>query len=99
MTGGPAEVDLLHAGIGTIIWATGYRRSYPWLHVPGLGDDGDIMHLNGTTASPGLHVAGMRWQTRRSSSFLDGARHDAALVVSQVLKDLHGPPASSRSAA
>ena len=61
MTGGPAEVDLLHAGIGTIIWATGYRRSYPWLHVPVLGDHGDIRHVNGTTASPSLHVAGMRW--------------------------------------
>ena len=99
VTGGPAEVDLLHAGIGTIIWATGYRRSYPWLHVPVLGDDGDIRHVNGTTASPGLHVAGMRWQTRRSSSFLDGVRHDAAMVVSQVLNDLRSPLASSRSAA
>ena len=99
MTGRPAELDLLHAGIGTIIWATGYRRSYPWLHVPVLDDDGDIRHLNGTTVSPGLHVAGMRWQTRRSSSFLDGVRHDAAMVVSQVLKDLRGPLASSRSAA
>jgi putative flavoprotein involved in K+ transport len=99
VTGGPAELDLLHAGIGTIIWATGYRRSYPWLHVPVLDDHGAIRHVSGTTASPGLHVAGMRWQTRRSSSFLDGVRHDAAMVVSQVLNDLHGSLASSRSAA
>jgi putative flavoprotein involved in K+ transport len=28
VTAGPAELDLLHAGIGTIIWATGYQRSY-----------------------------------------------------------------------
>ena len=95
VTGGPAELDLLHAGIGTIIWATGYRRSYPWLHVPVLDDHGDIRHLNGTTASPGLHVAGMRWQTRRSSSFLDGVRHDAAMVVSKVLNDLRGPLAAA----
>ena len=26
MTGGPAELDLLHAGIGTIIWATGASK-------------------------------------------------------------------------
>ena len=38
VTGRLAELDLLHAGIGTIIWATGYRRSYPWLHVPVLDD-------------------------------------------------------------
>jgi putative flavoprotein involved in K+ transport len=99
VTGCLAELDLLRAGIRTIIWATGYRRSYPWLHVPVLDKDGDIRHLNGTTAAPGLHVVGMRWQTRRSSSFLDGVRHDAILVVTKVLADLRGPLASGRSAA
>jgi len=79
--------------------ATGFRRSYPWLHVPVLDDDGDIRHLNGNTASPGLHVIGMRWQTRRSSTFLDGVRHDAAIVVAKVLKDLHGQRTRVGSAA
>ncbi len=91
VTGSTAELDLLRAGIRTVIWATGYRRSYPWLRVRVLDKDGDIRHVNGTTASPGLHVVGIRWQTRRSSSFLDGVRHDAALVVSRVLEDLRGP--------
>jgi putative flavoprotein involved in K+ transport len=97
--GGLAELDLLRAGYRSIIWATGFRRSYPWLHVPVLDDDGDIRHLNGITASPGLHVVGMRWQTRRSSTFLDGVRHDAAIVVAKVLEDLHGRRMRVRSAA
>ena len=97
--GGPAELDLLRAGYRSIIWATGFRRSYPWLHVPVLDDDGDIRHLNGNTASPGLHVVGMRWQTRRSSTLLDGVRHDAALVVAKVLEDLHGQRSTAGSAA
>jgi putative flavoprotein involved in K+ transport len=67
--------------------------------VPVLDDDGDIRHLNGITASPGLHVVGMRWQTRRSSTFLDGVRHDAAIVVAKVLEDLHGRRMRVRSAA
>ena len=62
-------------------------------------DDGDIRHRNGSTTSPGLHVIGMRWQTRRSSTFLDGVRRDAAIVVAKVLKDLHGRRASVGSAA
>ena len=99
MTGSLAEVDLARAGIRVIIWATGYRRSYPWLHVPVLDEAGDVRHVNGTTASPGLHVVGMRWQTRRSSTFLDGVRHDAAMVVSKILADLHRPATSVRSAA
>src|SRR5207253_7005354 len=31
---GPRSVDLREHGISTIVWATGYRREYPWLHVP-----------------------------------------------------------------
>jgi putative flavoprotein involved in K+ transport len=37
------------------------------------------------TAAPGLVVVGQRWQTRRSSTFLDGVRHDARLVVDHLL--------------
>jgi hypothetical protein len=69
--------------------ATGTNSAEPEGAVRAHGD-GDIRHLNGITASPGLHVAGMRWQTRRSSTFLDGTRHDAAIVVAQVIGDLHG---------
>jgi putative flavoprotein involved in K+ transport len=99
VTGSLAEVDLVRAGIRVIIWATGYRRAYPWLHVPVLDEAGDVRHVNGTTASPGLHVVGRRWQTRRSSTFLDGVRHDAAMVVSKILADLGAPATSVRSAA
>ena len=82
------ELDLAAAGFGAVLWATGYRRAYPWLHVPVLDAAGEIRHVRGHTAAPGLHVVGMRRQTRRSSTFLDGVRHDAALVVDAVLAEL-----------
>ncbi|NYJ08392.1 flavin-containing monooxygenase [Petropleomorpha daqingensis] len=82
------ELDLAAAGFGTVLWATGYRRDYPWLHVPVLDAAGEIRHVRGDTPAPGLHVVGMRRQTRRSSTFLDGVRHDAALVVDAVLAEL-----------
>jgi putative flavoprotein involved in K+ transport len=82
------ELDLAAAGFGTVLWATGYRRAYPWLHVPVLDAAGEIRHVRGHTPAPGLHVVGMRRQTRRSSTFLDGVRHDAALVVDAVLGEL-----------
>ncbi|HEY6744881.1 MAG TPA: NAD(P)/FAD-dependent oxidoreductase [Mycobacteriales bacterium] len=85
---GPAEVDLRAAGIETVVWATGYRRAYPWLHVPVLDSAGEIRHARGATAAPGLYVLGMRGQSRRNSSFLDGVRHDAATVATRVLADL-----------
>ena len=72
-------------GIRAVIWATGYRRAYPWLHVPVLNAAGEIRHSAGRTPAPGLLVIGMRSQTRRSSTFLDGVRHDAALVVNHLI--------------
>ena len=38
------------AGIRTVIWATGYRRRYPWLQVPVLDAAGEIRHTAGRTA-------------------------------------------------
>ena len=73
-------------GIRSVIWATGYRRTYPWLHVPVLDRDGEIRQINGRTADPGLFVIGLPNQTRRSSTFLDGVRFDADLVVDGLLE-------------
>jgi putative flavoprotein involved in K+ transport len=67
--------------VRSVVWATGYRRAYPWLHVPVLGRDGDVVQRRGVTPAPGLYVAGMRFQHRRGSAFLDGVRHDARDVV------------------
>lgn len=96
--GAPARLDLAAAGIRTVVWATGYHRAYPWLHVPVLDDAGEIRHVAGTTAAPGLHVMGMRRQTRRTSTFLDGVRHDAALVVDRILADLRAARPEERAA-
>ena len=30
----PRTIDLNASGVSTVLWATGYRRAYPWLHVP-----------------------------------------------------------------
>ena len=84
----PTELDLRAAGIRTVLWATGYRREYPWLHVPVLDAAGEIRQTAGATPAPGLYVVGTRRQTRRNSTFLDGVRHDAALVATRVLADV-----------
>jgi putative flavoprotein involved in K+ transport len=79
------DVDLHRAGIGTILVATGYRPDYPWLRLPIIGPDGQIEQERGITAAPGVYVAGQRFQYRRDSGFIDGARHDAAAVVRHLL--------------
>jgi putative flavoprotein involved in K+ transport len=77
-------MDLRSAGITAVVWATGFRPSYPWLAVPALDPDGRIRHRRGVTAVPGLYAIGLRFQSRRNSTFIDGARHDAAYLVDHI---------------
>jgi putative flavoprotein involved in K+ transport len=79
-----SRLDLQRAGITSVMWATGYRPRYPWLAAPALDDRGRIRHRRGVTAVPGLYAIGLRFQHRRSSTFVDGARHDAAYLAEHI---------------
>jgi putative flavoprotein involved in K+ transport len=84
---GPSTVDLRRAGISSVVWATGYRPWYPWLKVPVLDAGGRIRHRRGVTEVPGLYAIGLRFQYRRSSTFVDGARHDAGYLADAIAAD------------
>jgi putative flavoprotein involved in K+ transport len=78
-------LDLAAEGISTIVWATGYRRHFPWLRIPEvIGDDGGVNHDRGRTVVPGLFVLGMRWQSRMTSHQIGGVGADAAFVAAQI---------------
>jgi putative flavoprotein involved in K+ transport len=73
----PAAIDLRKEGIRSVVWATGFRRLYPWLKVPVLDARGEIRHDGGVTPAPGLYVIGLYFLRRRKSSFIDGVGGDA----------------------
>ena len=79
-------LDLRARGIRAIVWATGFRRSYPWLEVPVLDSRGEIRHRGGITPVPGLHVLGMHFQRRRKSAFIDGVGDDARVLAEHVVR-------------
>ena len=81
---GRRTVDLRSAGIRTVVWATGFRRAYPWLKVPVFDENGDIRHRFGVTPVAGLYVLGMHFQRRRKSAFIDGVGEDAAFVARRI---------------
>lgn len=82
------RLDLRAAGIRTVVWATGYRRAYPWLCVPVLDGEGEIRNTGGVTAAPGLFVLGLPFMRRRSSTFIDGVGRDAEELVPHVVRHL-----------
>ena len=83
---GPVELDLRRAGIGTVIWATGYQSDYPWLRVPVLDRHGEIAHHRGVTNVPGLYVLGLKFLYRRNSTFVDGVGSDARFVAAHLIR-------------
>jgi putative flavoprotein involved in K+ transport len=80
----PDNLDLKDERIKTVIWATGYRRAYPWLRVPIFDARGEITHKGGTTPAVGLYVLGLNFQRRRNSSFIDGVGADAWVIAEQI---------------
>jgi putative flavoprotein involved in K+ transport len=77
----PDAIDLRAERINTIVWATGYRRRYPWLPEAALDARGEIRQRHGIGAMPGLYAVGLRFQRRRSSNFIGGVGADARYVV------------------
>jgi len=77
-------LHLRDAGIRTVLWATGYRRAYPWLRVPVLDERGEIRHDGGVTPQDGLYVLGLNFLRRRKSSFIDGVGADARAIATHI---------------
>jgi putative flavoprotein involved in K+ transport len=96
--GGAPLTTLRTDQIRSVVWATGYRRRYAWLQLPVLDAQGEILQDAGRTSVPGLVVVGMQRQARRSSSFIDGVRHDARLVVDHLTSEVLRPDAHRRAA-
>jgi len=88
----PDKLALSTSGIETVIWATGFRRSYPWLRVPVTTPKGELVHDGGITPARGLYALGLRFLRRRNSSFIDGVGRDAnelATVIAARLDNGH----------
>ena len=76
-------LDLAAAGIGTVLWTTGYRPDYGWLDFPVLDEFGVPRHVRGVTEVPGLTMIGALWQHNNGSANLIGVHLDAAYLASR----------------
>ncbi|MBO0830101.1 MAG: NAD(P)-binding domain-containing protein, partial [Streptosporangiales bacterium] len=53
------QLDLRGGEIRAIVWATGFRPDYGWLHVPVVDAKGQLRHDGGVVDSPGLYALGL----------------------------------------
>jgi putative flavoprotein involved in K+ transport len=82
----PAALDLAEHQIGTVVWATGYRRDYSWLDVPdALDREGEIVQHHGVSPVPGLYTIGLNFQRYRASHFIGGVGADALPLARELV--------------
>jgi putative flavoprotein involved in K+ transport len=78
------HLSLKEAGIGAVIWATGYRRDFNWLNLPVHTPEGELSHEDGITPMPGLYALGFRLLRKRDSHFIGGVGTDAEAIAGDI---------------
>jgi putative flavoprotein involved in K+ transport len=78
------QLDTRDAGLGSVIWATGYAFDFGWIDLPVLDTDGVPRHQRGVAPVPGLYFLGLPWLSRMNSSFLSGVGEDAARIAEHI---------------
>lgn len=74
-----------------IVWATGFRTAFPWLHLPVFDDAGQPRHRRGVTSVPGLYFLGLPWLWTMKSGLIFGIREDARALAEHIANRLHAP--------
>lgn len=89
----PTMLNLKASGIRSVLWATGFRRSYGWLKMPVTDARGELLHRGGITPYPGLYALGLQFQRTRKSAFIDGVGADARALAADIAARLGQPAA------
>ncbi|MDX8527449.1 NAD(P)/FAD-dependent oxidoreductase [Mesorhizobium sp. MSK_1335] len=82
------RLSLADGSIRSIIWATGYARSFGWLEPLALGAHGELAHCGGITSVPGLYALGFRFLRKRDSNFIGGVGTDAKAIAAEISRHL-----------
>jgi putative flavoprotein involved in K+ transport len=89
----PTELEL--SSFSTVIWATGYRPTYPWLSADAFDRKGRVLHDGGVGAMPGLYFMGLPFLRRRRSNLVSGFGPDAAELMGHMRTFLDARPNQS----
>ena len=79
------QLDIVQAGITSIIWATGFVVDYGWLEVDTFNPDGRPRHHCGVSDEQGVYFLGLPWLSCRGSAFIWGVWHDAKYIADQIV--------------
>jgi len=80
-----SRLDLREAGIGAVVWATGYAPDYGWIELPVVDEHGAPIHRHGISPVDGVYFLGLQWMYKMKSSFLSGVSEDAERLADLIV--------------
>jgi putative flavoprotein involved in K+ transport len=99
--GAPVMEDGRVIDVANVVWCTGYRAAFDWIHLDVFNEEGQPVHDRGVVAAvPGIYFIGLFFLSSLASSLVGGvsrdaehiARHIAALAASHRRHHLGGAP-------
>jgi len=99
--GRPQLADGRLLEVAVVVWATGYRSDFGWIHLPVFDDAGNPIHHRGVVAAaPGLYFLGLPFQYSSTSDHVGGVGRDAHHLAHHLAAQSRrqpGPAASTPS--
>jgi putative flavoprotein involved in K+ transport len=82
--GKPVVEDGRIVEVANIVWATGYRPAFDWVHIDIFDQEGAPVHHRGTTPEPGLYFNGLFFLSSLASSLVGGVGRDASYIAGHI---------------
>jgi putative flavoprotein involved in K+ transport len=82
--GRPVMEDGRIADVANIVWATGYRPAFDWVHIDVFDQERQPIHDRGITAEPGLYFIGLFFLSSLASSLVGGVGRDAEHIAQHI---------------
>ena len=71
--------------VANVIWCTGFRPDFSWIHLPVFDEAGDPKHVRGVVSSePGLYFVGLLFLYAAVSDVLPGIGRDAEHIAKHI---------------
>ena len=82
----PATLDLRQAGVGSVIYGTGFQFDFGWIDFPVFDERGYPCYERGVTEVPGLYFVGLHWLHTWGSGLFYHVGRDAEYVVNHLCR-------------
>jgi putative flavoprotein involved in K+ transport len=71
--------------VANVIWCTGFRKDFSWIHLPVFDEAGEPKHVRGVVAKePGLYFVGLIFLYAAVSDVLPGVGRDAEHIAKHI---------------